>query len=134
MGRTGSAAGRPPAAPGSDDPAPADAPVEAPAVAAVPASAARSRRLRICGPIIPSRAGVSVTAMSTAIATHSAPTVPMRPRNGMPVTLSASSAMSTVAPANTTALPDVPFASAIDSCSSSPCLSWRRCRLTMKSE
>ncbi|MNW55925.1 hypothetical protein D3C74_336170 [compost metagenome] len=72
--------------------------------------------------------------MRTAIAMHSAPTVPMSPRNGMPVTLRASSATSTVVPANTTALPEVPFASAIDSCSSSPALSWRRCRLTMKSE
>ena len=53
--------------------------------------------------------------MSTAIATQTAPTVPMRPRNGMPVTLSASSATMTVEPANTTALPEVPFARAIDS-------------------
>ena len=53
--------------------------------------------------------------MSTAIATAAAPMVPIRPRNGMPVTLSASSAMTTVEPANTTALPEVPFASAMDS-------------------
>ena len=58
---------------------------------------------------------MSVTAMSTAIATQAAPTVPMRPRNGMPVTLSASSAMMTVDPANTTALPEVPVARAMDS-------------------
>ena len=53
--------------------------------------------------------------MSTAIATQAAPTVPMRPRKGMPVTLSATRAMTTVEPAKTTALPDVPVASAIDS-------------------
>ena len=53
--------------------------------------------------------------MRTAIATAAAPTLPIRPRKGMPVTLSASSAMMTVEPANTTALPEVPVASAIDS-------------------
>ena len=62
-----------------------------------------------------SSAGVSVTAMSTAIATHAAATVPIRPRNPMPVTLSASSAMMTVDPAKTTALPEVPVARAMDS-------------------
>ena len=53
--------------------------------------------------------------MSTAIATTAAATVPITPRNGMPVTLSASSATITVEPANTTALPDVPFARPMDS-------------------
>ena len=53
--------------------------------------ASRPRSTRV--PTRLSRAGVSVIAMSTAIATHAAPTVPMRPRNGMPVTLSARSAM-----------------------------------------
>lgn len=79
------------------------------------ASRARSRLLRTRAPTRDRSAGVKVTATSTAIAMHIAPTVPMRPRNGMPVMLSATSAMSTVAPANTTALPDVPFARAIDS-------------------
>ena len=49
------------------------------------------------------------------MAMERAPTVPMSPRNGMPVTLSASRAMRTVAPAKTTALPDVPLARPIDS-------------------
>jgi len=53
--------------------------------------------------------------MRTAIATDAAPTVPIRPRNGIPVTLRASSAMMTVEPAKRTALPEVPFARAIDS-------------------
>ena len=39
------------------------------------------------------------------MATESAPTVPITPRNGIPVTLRASSAMRTVEPAKTTALP-----------------------------
>jgi hypothetical protein len=77
---------------------------------------------------------VSVTAISTAMRTQTAPTVPITPRNGMPVTLSASSAMSTVDPAKTTADPDVPFASPIDSCCSMPSISCRRWRLMMKSE
>ena len=60
-------------------------------------------------------AGVKVTAMSTAIATHTAPTVPITPRKGIPVMLSARSAMKTVIPANTTALPEVPVARLMDS-------------------
>ena len=71
--------------------------------------------------------------MSTAIATHAAPTVPMSPRNPMPVTLSASNAMMTVDPAKTTALPDVPVASAMDSSTVYPSISWRRWRFTMNS-
>jgi hypothetical protein len=85
-------------------------------------------------PIRDSRAGVSVMAMRTAMRMQNAPTDPMRPRNGMPVTLSASSATNTVAPANTTALPAVPLARPIDSSSSTPSRSWRRCRLRMNSE
>ena len=57
--------------------------------AACDASAARSRPLRTRSPMSPSRAGVKVIAMSTAMATQTAPTVPITPRNGMPVTLSA---------------------------------------------
>ena len=72
--------------------------------------------------------------MSTATATPIAPAVPIRPRNGMPVTFSASSATITVEPANTTALPAVPFARPIDSLSSAPCSTCLRCRLTMNSE
>ena len=54
------------------------------------------RRTRI--PANERSAGVRVTAMSTAIATDAAPMLPIRPRNGMPVTLSATRAMMTVAP------------------------------------
>ena len=72
--------------------------------------------------------------MSTAMATQTAPTVPIMPRNGIPVTLRASSAMTTVVPAKTTALPEVPFARPIDSRRSTPSFSWRRWRLTMNSE
>ena len=63
----------------------------------------------------PSMAGVKVTAMSTAMATQTAPTVPITPRKGIPVTLSPSSAMKTVIPAKTTAFPEVPVARLIDS-------------------
>ncbi len=86
-------------------------------------------RARLFNTRIPSRlssAGVKVTATSTAMSTQTAPTVPMTPRNGMPVTLSASSATRTVEPANTTALPDVPLARPIDSRSSIPEESCRR--------
>ena len=77
---------------------------------------------------------MSVTAINTAMSTHTAPTVPMTARNGMPVTFSASSAISTVEPANSTAEPEVPLASPIDSWSSIPSMSCRRCRLMMNSE
>ena len=40
----------------------------------------------------------------------------------------------TVRPANSTALPEVPVASATDSSASMPARSWLRCRLTMNSE
>ncbi len=94
----------------------------------------RSRRLRIRGPTSDRTAGVSVIAIRIATSTATAPTVPIRPRKGTPVTLSASRATITVTPAKTTALPDVPLARPIDSESSMPCFSWRRCRLMMKSE
>ena len=77
-------------------------------------------------PISDSSAGVSVTATSTATATHAAPTIPISPRKGMPVIVSATSAITTVKPANTTALPDVPVASAIDSRSGTPARSCLR--------
>jgi hypothetical protein len=77
---------------------------------------------------------VNVTATSTAISTHTAATVPIRPRKPIPETLRASSATSTVAPANTTALPAVPLARPIDSRTSMPARTWVRCRLRMNSE
>ena len=83
--------------------------------AACDASRARSRPLRTRSPMRLSRAGVKVSAMSTAMATHAAPTLPMTPRKGMPVTLSARRAMKTVMPAKTTAVPEVAVARLIDS-------------------
>ncbi len=77
---------------------------------------------------------VNDVAMRIANSTATAPTVPIRPRNGIPVMFSASRATMTVVPAKTTALPDVPFASPIDSCTPMPAFSWVRCRLRMKSE
>lgn len=56
----------------------------------------------------------------TAIATQSAATAPITPRKGTPVTASASSATRTVDPAKSTALPDVPLASAMDSITPMP--------------
>ncbi|MDQ1077367.1 hypothetical protein QE406_003620 [Microbacterium testaceum] len=49
------------------------------------------------------------------MATQIAPTVPIIPRNPIPVTFRARSAIRTVEPAKTTALPEVPLASPIDS-------------------
>ncbi len=94
----------------------------------------RALRVRTRSPTKRSIAGVSVTATTTATATQMAPTVPMVPMNGMPVTFSASRATTTVEPAKTTALPAVPSASPIDSNSSAPCISCFRCRLMMNSE
>ena len=92
---------------------------------------ARSLRFSALPPIRDSRAGVSVTAISTAMATQAAATVPIRPRNGMPVTFSAARAMITVRPANTTALPEVPLARPMDSRTGMPAFSCWRWRLTM---
>ncbi len=95
---------------------------------------ARSRLLSARSPMRPRSAGVRVRALTTATATANAATEPMTPRNGTPVTLSASSATTTVAPANTTALPEVPVARPTDSCSGMPVRNWVRWRLTMNSE
>ncbi len=51
----------------------------------------------------------------------------------MPATTRDTSATTTVQPANTTAVPAVPTARAIDSCSSIPSRIWVRCRVTRKS-
>ena len=59
--------------------------------------------------------------------------MPIWARNGTPVTTSATSAMITVEPANTTALPAVPTASAIDSSIAMPSRTCVRCRERMKS-
>ncbi|OUE29465.1 hypothetical protein BFL35_14755 [Clavibacter michiganensis] len=107
-----------------------------PGCAARPASAAaaRSRFRSTRVPARPSTAGVSVMATSTATSTHTAPTVPISARNGTPVMLRARSATITVDPANTTAVPEVPVASPIDSRTPVPASICFRCRLTMKRE
>ena len=73
-------------------------------------------------------------AISTAIITVNAAEKPSTARNGSPGTASADSAMMTVSPAKTTALPLVPVARAMDSPGGTPSRSWRRCRCTMNSE
>lgn len=84
-------------------------------------------------PANPSSAGSSVVATSTAISTAPAALRPITVRNGIPTTDSPAIAITTVSPANTTALPAVPTASAADSSGSNPWASPARWRLTMKS-
>ena len=78
-----------------------------------------------------STAGLTVMATSTVTATVAAATRPISARIGMPDSTSAPRAMTTVAPANTTALPAVATDRAIDSRRSMPCRMLPRCRLTM---
>ena len=61
-------------------------------------------------PRSPSAAGSSVVAISTATITAPAAARPITVRNGMSTTIRPTSAITTVAPANTTALPAVPVA------------------------
>ena len=84
------------------------------------------------GPARASTAGVSVIAMTTAIATAAAAAMPSADRNGIPATDSPKRAMMTVSPANTTALPLVAVARAMDSSIGTPDLSCSWWRLTMK--
>lgn len=73
-------------------------------------------------------------ATRTAIRTVAAPARPMIVRKGMPVMARAARAMTTVAPAKTTALPAVAVARAIDSSQSVPgSASCSRCREMTKS-
>lgn len=95
-------------------------------------SARRCRLGRIRSPAIASTAGVRVIAMSTATATPAAAATPSAVRKGMPATERPSSAMMTVRPAKTTALPLVAVARAMDSRTPRPDLSCSWCRLTMK--
>ena len=85
-------------------------------------------------PIRASTAGVRVTEISTATNTHSAAASPIYPRNGIPVTFRASKAIITVTPANTTALPLVPLASAMEARMGIPFIRLERCLLRMNSE
>ena len=61
--------------------------------------------------------------MSTASRTVPAAARPITVRNGIPTTDSAASAMMTVHPAKTTAVPAVPTAMAADAAASSPAAS-----------
>jgi hypothetical protein len=74
-----------------------------------------------------------VIAASTAVTTATADEYPSAVTSGMPATSSVSSAMTTVVPAKTIALPDVATASAIESSSPIPCWRLSRWRLTRKS-
>ena len=65
-------------------------------------------------------AGRNVTAAHTATRTTSAAERPSEVTSGIPAKISESSAMTTVLPANTTALPDVATERAIASLGSSP--------------
>ena len=77
-------------------------------------------------------AGSRVVAASTAVRTAMADEYPSEDTSGIPATASETSAITTVPPANTIALPDVASARAIDSRISSPSASWARWRLTRK--
>ncbi len=85
------------------------------------------------GPAKAMSAGTSVRLRSTATAMVAAAASPIWPRNGTPVTRSATSAMMTVAPAKTTALPAVPTARAIDGSMPMPSKTWVRWRERMNS-
>ena len=80
-----------------------------------------------------STAGLTVTATTTVTATVAAATRPIWARIGMPESTRAASAMTTVVPAKTTALPAVATERAIDSWRSSPRRMLPRWRLTMNS-
>ncbi len=77
-------------------------------------------------------AGSSVSASDTATVTAAAAASPMTVSTGMPATVRPVSAMTTVAPANTTALPAVARARDIDSAGECPSARLRRCRDRMK--
>ena len=79
----------------------------------------RLPRARRC-PAKPKIAGSSVRAISTAIDTVPAAAMPITVRNGMLTTSRPTRAMTTVAPANTTALPAVAVACAAASRPSMP--------------
>jgi hypothetical protein len=81
---------------------------------------ARSFLVRIRSPINDNAAGVTVSAIRTATTMAIAPIDPIRPTNPIPVKFKATSAMTTVTPANSTAFPLVPLAIAIDSVSLAP--------------
>ncbi|SKY62181.1 Uncharacterised protein [Mycobacteroides abscessus subsp. abscessus] len=68
------------------------------------------RGLKANLPNAPSSAGINVMAPSTATTTARPAEIPICVMKGMPTTLSAHTAITTVRPANTTAEPAVPTA------------------------
>ena len=87
----------------------------------------------MCGPVIASAAGSRVNAARTATTTATAAISPIVVTSGIPATVSETSAIVTVPPANVTAPPEVATARAIDSPSSRPSFMPRKCRVTMNS-
>ncbi|GAA3136994.1 hypothetical protein GCM10020001_069380 [Nonomuraea salmonea] len=79
-------------------------------------------------PSSPSRAGTSVTEVSTAATTEMPVTQPSVASSGNPASISALNAMITVPPANTTAPPELDTVLRTDSTTGTPCASSRRCR------
>ena len=83
---------------------------------------------RNLSPMSPMKAGSIVRAMTTARATPMAAKIPMTVRKGILAMDRPMRAMTTVAPAKTTAEPEVATARAADSCTSAPSRSWSRWR------
>jgi hypothetical protein len=85
-------------------------------------------------PANPTIAGNNVSATRTAMATVPAADRPMTVRNGIPTTVRPASAMRTVVPANTTALPAVAAATPTASSGGFPFASSDRYRDRMNTE
>ena len=85
-----------------------------------PGFGGRAERGRIRSPNSRAIAGTSVSAISTATVTAAAAARPITVSTGMFATESPASAITTVAPANTTALPAVARARDIDSVATVP--------------
>ena len=84
-------------------------------------------------PARPSSAGSSVIAATTETATTTADEKPIAVTVGMPATTRPQIAMTTVVPANTTAMPDVPLAWPAESGTLIPLASCSRWRVTTNS-
>ena len=105
---------------GSPSCSPLPAAAAAAATAAATTATFRYRFATTRIPAKPSSAGVSVIEMSTASVTARAAATPIVVRNGIPATLSPTSAMMTVTAANTTADPAVATERAADSSGAMP--------------
>ncbi len=91
---------------------------------------AGTRSENTCRPVSESSAGSRVIAAAIAVTTVTAEANPRRVINGIPATTNDPSAITTVPPANTTAVPDRASVRATDSATSMPSVSCARCRLT----